>query len=47
MRNVARCWVNETALLLDKQIDDAIPRTCKCVIGVVVVVLVLLLFLCF
>ena len=29
VRNVARCWVNETAVLLDKEIDDTIPQTCK------------------
>jgi len=29
VRNVARCWVNETAVLLDKEIDDNIPQGCK------------------
>ena len=31
LRNVARCWVNETAILVDKrdEISDEIPETSR------------------
>lgn len=28
LKNVARCWANETGLLVGERLDDKLPETC-------------------